>query len=59
MDSEKDIINRINTDDKFILEANRDKIKGFFAKHIKAIINEVLRKGERNFKSLRINGEKV
>jgi|Deesub1362A_J573_1020465.scaffolds.fasta_scaffold00525_34 hypothetical protein len=44
-----------NSRDKFILESDKDKIRSFFAKHLKAIIDEIFRRGERNLKIFMIN----
>lgn len=53
----KEAILRIarNPRNNFILEADRDRIKKFFAEHLKTIINEVFRKGEQTLKLLMIN----
>ncbi|MFB0562393.1 MAG: hypothetical protein ACETWM_14405 [Candidatus Lokiarchaeia archaeon] len=44
-----------NARDKFILESNRNKIKNFFAKNLKSILNEIFRKKEQKLKLLLIN----
>lgn len=48
-----------NSRDKFILEADRPKIKEFFAKHLKSIINEVFTKGEESLRLLMINDKRI
>ncbi|MEM3488285.1 MAG: hypothetical protein QXO75_01290 [Nitrososphaerota archaeon] len=48
-----------NPKDKFILEADRLKIKKFFAKHLKSIINEVFMKGEKSLRLLMINDKRI
>ncbi|MEM1677566.1 MAG: hypothetical protein QXU63_05625 [Nitrososphaerota archaeon] len=44
-----------NSRDKFILEADRVRIKEFFTRHLKTIIDEIFRKGEQTLKLLMIN----
>ncbi|MEX2704832.1 MAG: hypothetical protein Q6352_006185 [Candidatus Freyrarchaeum guaymaensis] len=48
-----------NSRDKFISESDRDKIKDFFGKHLKVVINEIFRKGEQSLKLLMINDKRT
>lgn len=47
-----------NSRDKFILESDRDKIRSFFAKHLKAVIDEIFRRGERNLNIFMVNNKR-
>jgi len=57
----KDAILRVskNPSNKFILEGDRDKIMGFFAQHLRVILDEVFRRGEEKLKVLMINDKRV
>ncbi|MEM2203598.1 MAG: hypothetical protein QXI22_04490, partial [Sulfolobales archaeon] len=48
-----------NPRDKFIMEADRAKIKEFLTMHVKTIIDEIFVKGERNLKILMINNKQT
>jgi len=56
----KEAILRIarNSKDYFILPKDRDKIKDFFAIHVKYIINEIFTHGEKDLKILMINDKR-
>jgi len=43
---------------KFILEADRDKVREFFAKNLKKVIEEIFRRGEQKLKLLLINDKR-
>jgi hypothetical protein len=57
----KEAILRIsrNPKDKFIRNEDREKIAGFFSQHLRAILDEVFRKGEEKLKLLLINDKQA
>lgn len=57
----KESILRVARDsrDKFVYESDRDKIENFFGKRLKAVINEIFRKGEQSLKLLMINDKRT